>query len=331
MKIFITDTIDHPVECASAWRRFVVESSSHSFRSVATPEEADVILFVDCHMLGDDWRMPALRRHPLVREYPYKTMVYNEKDHPWCVLPGLYVSMPRHSFEPARQRSVPYWITTDPGCDTARRPDLLFSFIGSNTHRVREHIANLAHPRAVVDVSHRNVFCDLPSADFRRRRELFTQTVARSKFVLCPRGHGTSSIRMYEAMQAGRVPVVISDQWVPPTGPDWNSCIIRIPESDVRDIPRLLEEAESRYESMAESSASAYRAWFARDVVFDRMADCLQSLLDDGAMTARGRLNRQYWMIGLRGLRGDLRRRLRGLPPLFSRQRSVRGCEIKQG
>ena len=30
----------------------------------------------------------------------------------------------------------------------------------------------------------------------------------RSKFFLCPRGTGTSSIRLYETLSAGRVPVI---------------------------------------------------------------------------------------------------------------------------
>ena len=40
--------------------------------------------------------------------------------------------------------------------------------------------------------------------------------IRRTRFVLCPRGQGVSSIRLFEVMKSGRVPVIISDAFVPP-------------------------------------------------------------------------------------------------------------------
>ena len=71
-------------------------------RGQAAP--ADVILFSQCHLLGQDWRLETLRRHSLTRAYPSKVMVYDERDVPWGAFPGIYVSMPSRSFHWPSQR-----------------------------------------------------------------------------------------------------------------------------------------------------------------------------------------------------------------------------------
>ncbi len=38
-----------------------------------------------------------------------------------------------------------------------------------------------------------------------------------------PRGIGASSVRIFEAMRAGRAPVIISDDWIVPPVGDWGS------------------------------------------------------------------------------------------------------------
>ena len=45
-------------------------------------------------------------------------------------------------------------------------------------------------------------------------------------------------------MMLGRVPVIVSDQWVPPDGPDWESFSMRVKEREVDTIPAMLEAAQ---------------------------------------------------------------------------------------
>ena len=68
-------------------------------------------------------------------------------------------------------------------------------------------------------------------------QKFYLSTLLDSRFVLCPRGYGTSSYRLFETMRLGRVPVIISDEWVPPLGPSWLNCSIRISEKRVRELP----------------------------------------------------------------------------------------------
>jgi hypothetical protein len=145
------------------------------------------------------------------------------------------------------------------------------------------------------------MFHDSTSRAFTQRRQHFAETLFRSKFVLCPRGHGTSSIRLFETLAAGRVPVVISDGWTPPSGPSWESIVVRW--SEAAPIDRLLahlEELEPRAEEMGSRAHTAFADWFAPAVLFDRIVTQIERLAAIGAAEN----------ISERGLRGQLYRRM---------------------
>jgi hypothetical protein len=140
----------------------------------------------------------------------------------------------------------------------------------------------LDHPRGLVERVQDFVSFNGSSHDFVGRRAHFIEIVRRSKFVLCPRGMATSSFRLYEAIAAGRVPVVLSDRWVQPVGPDWPSFSVRWPERLASQLPAYLESIEDRYESMATAASAVFDRWFRPDVAFHRMVETLRPLVDDG-------------------------------------------------
>ena len=270
------------------------------------PDEADLILFVDAHLHPDDWQMQSIRNHPLVTRYPDKVCLYDERDRTWCSLPGVYVSMPHSTFNPRYQRACAYYtnnmIQRLQSADEIL-PDLLFSFMGSRSHKIRERIIRLSHPRGEIsDTSHVNFFhhSDEPAyaESIERQKQLFATTLLRSKFVLCPRGVGTSSIRLYETMAAGRVPVIISDDWERPSGLDWNSCAISIREADIETIPTSLEARENEYEAMRTQVRAAYAHWFAPDVMYHHLIENCRDILQN-SQQPRPTFDRQYLRCGL--------------------------------
>ena len=109
--------------------------------------------------------------------------------------------------------------------------------------------------------------------DYDRR---YAELCKASKFVLCPRGLSVSSIRLFETMRMGRVPVILADGWVAPEGPRWEKFSIRIPESEFAQIPRLLECRESEAIAMGELARREWEEWFSDDVLFHRLVElCL--------------------------------------------------------
>lgn len=64
------------------------------------------------------------------------------------------------------------------------------------------------------------------------RSEDFRQVMDESVFTLCPSGSGPNSIRLWEAMVNGSIPVILAETWAAPGDPAlWEAATIRVPES----------------------------------------------------------------------------------------------------
>ena len=153
------------------------------------PLEADVVLFAETvHFDDPGWR--TVLEHPYVARYREKCFLYNEADHPWCVLPGLYCSMPRRAFQPRRQKAFGYLYTMnevgDPPAGAARR--WLYSFVGSANHTSRRRILRLRDARALLeDTSQFNIWLPMEAAERERRERRYAEVMQASLFALCPR------------------------------------------------------------------------------------------------------------------------------------------------
>lgn len=103
------------------------------------PSDATMLLFPDAHLHERDLRLSTIRHHPLVRQFPEKS-VYDERDRPWRHLPGGYVSAPARALRTGYQVACAYYSIPDAGFQSLPDEALLFSFVGSPTARVREEI-----------------------------------------------------------------------------------------------------------------------------------------------------------------------------------------------
>ena len=308
----------HLAACASttqdspavhAWQKAADKDVYGIHQLTTDPAQADLILFVDLH-LSPDWRLAALVKHELVQEFSGKVLVYNERDHPWCAWPGLYCSMPEKHFDAQRQRACVYYgaVSFTDEERTGTRPDLLFSFMGSRSHPMRNNVLRLEHPRAVVKDTSGFVFYDRSQPEaYDRQKARYLSTLLRSKFVLCPRGAGTGSIRLFETLAAGRVPVIISDQWMPPAGPDWNKLSLRVSESEVGTLPHLLEATEENYPQMAAAAQAAHQEWFSQRVIFHRLISECAELLRGKQVARPNRRGLHYVGLGMREAKHQVR------------------------
>jgi hypothetical protein len=135
-------------------------------------------------------------------------------------------------------------------------------------------ISRLRDPRIQVEDTEKAFIASIRAQDETKIFALKNQYVLgmlESHFVLCPRGFGASSIRLFEAMACGRAPVIISDDWVPPRGPDWSKFSIRVREGDIEEIPRILKELEPNAHILGRNARRAWEEWFSPDVLLDRL------------------------------------------------------------
>ena len=209
-----------------------------------------------------------------------KTFIYSTVDLGFHPIPGLFPSINTINYSPKFARSAPYIQVTCQSCDLDsiqpidNNTDYLFSFVGNiSTWQQRSQIFLIRDPRGLL----LNTLPGLGNSS--QYREQYLNSLQRSKFILCPRGNGVSSLRLFEAMRAGRVPVIISDDWVPPYGPDWSSFSIKVNESEIHRIPEILEAYEDNVVNMAQQARIEYNALFSSNILFNYLISQFEEML----------------------------------------------------
>jgi hypothetical protein len=90
----------------------------------------------------------------------------------------------------------------------------------------------------------------------------YVEQILNSSFALCPRGWSPTTYRLFEVMALGRCPVIISDEWVPIEGIEWQECSVRIAESDIRRIPDLLSGRSADAERLGANARKVWEEFF---------------------------------------------------------------------
>ncbi|MHB2169151.1 exostosin domain-containing protein [Alsobacter sp. R-9] len=243
-------------------------------------EKADVILVVDDAYLSF---ADALQ---LRRQFKPPIVAHIESDWPLPVFPGTYPSMRPVSL----MAGATGWSYLS-ACDAEAWPDTehsksryLFSFLGRvATHPIRRDIAALhTDETPCVDVADAPSF--FPNFD---RRDTYRQSLLNSDFVLCPRGFGRSSIRIFEAMACGRAPVVIGHDWAPPPVGNWQDFSVRIHEADIARIPNILGARRSEARQLGATAKRVFDSYFRSKVFFDRLPLALASEFSGGGPLTR--------------------------------------------
>jgi Exostosin family len=252
-------------------------------RVVEDPDDADLILFVETSG-GAGYYFERVLRHPVYRRHRERSYLFCSTDRLVPLVPGVFTSIERRWYRRAWTRGSHYLgVVERPGLsyEGGEAGKWLFSFLGAGgadpvRHRLlalddpRGLLVDTAVERAEIDAGRRRALAD---GEYQER---FAQSIHDSAFVLCPRGGGVSSFRLFEAMMLGRAPVILSDQLVLPDGPDWESCSVRVPEGEVERIPALLREREEEAVAMGEAARDVWLEWFAPEVGFHRTVErCL--------------------------------------------------------
>jgi hypothetical protein len=249
------------------------------------PGEADAIVFFESSRRDerDEIFRPDLRAHDWVRTYPDKCFVADGGVSPVGWLPGAYTSMPLGRFDRTRFRAMGYLIETNPRVaeragERGRTPSRLCTFRGARMIGAREAILDHARWGNDFSIAETPFLKNWSAGDKRQFRDTYVDDLLDSRFVLCPRGYATSTFRMYETMRLGRVPVVLSDEWVPPDGPDWNACVVRVPEGEWDRLPSVVRTANDHRETMARAARKTWESWVSEDAHAARILDSICEL-----------------------------------------------------
>jgi len=272
--------------------------NSEAVTVAETPDEATHILFLDGgRQRTRFWEPNHLAGHPLVRKYPQKCYIWNTEDRPATYLPGLYVSMPQSFFDARVHRAFRYMhLNTERLSLVApRERDILYNFLGAPTAPVRRAILAASHPSDALVQEKFNFNHQRHAAD--EDVAPYAEVLARSRFTLCPPGSATSSYRIFEAMRAGSIPVLISDQLVLPEGPNWVSCSVRIAEKDAARVSDILSAVPNAAE-MGKAAQSAFERFFDSGNMLAHLARELTALGQADQKIAQRCFNRERWRRG---------------------------------
>jgi hypothetical protein len=193
------------------------------------------------------------------------------------LVPGIYPSIPARPWWRPVARSGPYLVDANPFV-TALPPvepktmRWLASFVGcAHSIPVRQSLARLTDERILIrDNTEAFIRAVREGPDAERTfKQDFVDISAASGFILCPRGAGPSSIRLFEALEMGRAPVILSDDWQPPAGIDWTTCSVRVRERDVCHLPRILRDHESAAATLGQAARRIWEDHFGPRAVFD--------------------------------------------------------------
>jgi tetratricopeptide (TPR) repeat protein len=211
-----------------------------------TPSMPDYyILDSDLYRLQNNFGIEGVRRFiqelPYFKSNPERHLFWTSHDNP--VTPdetSIFCKTSVTLLEKGRIVAVPYPVE-DLGALVSFDPEIILwqtCFVGyPGSSLIRERLLlSVAGSRSItasIDIAPK-FHSHLDAETKEKRRQTYLDTLTQSLTVLCPRGDGINSIRFFEALSIGRIPVLISDCCALPFDfiIPYNRFIIRIAEED---------------------------------------------------------------------------------------------------
>jgi hypothetical protein len=246
---------------------------------VDDPETADMILFV----AGWQPHGEGVADSSLPKKYPDKCFIYFDDDGFVPLLPGIYTNAEKlWGIDLGRTESHMFIDALNPNVAPIpnAKKKYLFSFAGGSTSLLRKKLYKINFGREDVLVRNTSDYYHWdPSQEGREARQReYAETIASSHFGLCPRGASAGGLRLFEVMQMGVAPVMISDTFRLPVGPDWDTFLIDVPESRIKDLPQILEPYRGESAERGRLARQAWENYFAPPVMFNGIvAACVRA------------------------------------------------------
>lgn len=234
-------------------------------------DSADIILFVGGRCT---YHFDILSSN-IYKAAKDRCFILDSNDNTIPSIPGIYMSIPSRYHSCYAYQYGFYLRVFDNNvlqeCASHDGCKYLYSFVGrvDNAPIIRKAIINLRDERAFLK--------DSWSMQSDQDTE-YSRILTESKFVLCPRGFGPSTWRVFEAMRAGRSPVIISNEWQPPPGVRWQDFAVIVKEDEISSIPERLASLEPFAEEMGRRAWEEWERNFSLGSAFNWIVNTLSEI-----------------------------------------------------
>jgi hypothetical protein len=144
---------------------------------------------------------------------------------------------------------------------------ILASFVGSLTHNIRHELVKYFYNKSDCEIHVKNWTPYIEHHNL----NLFIETALKSKFLLCPRGYGLNSFRLYEAFQLGCVPVIITDIPYLPWNDElnWFDFSIIADKNQIQNLYNTLHSiSDEKYYNLLKKGSEIYNKYFTLDGMY---------------------------------------------------------------
>lgn len=286
LKILVTNLTEKSDSQTKMLLQLFKIATQSKYEITNNSKEADLILV--CDAIFDNYGEMILKNQ-ILKNYTNKCFLLSNVDRPLPMFRGILTSAEKSFLNFGRIRSCSYTSALpnfkNPFIEKYyfknEKPiekKFLFSFIGRNSDPVRRLIFLADFDRNDILIENTENSFDLYNRnnDFLKKQQYYFEILLQSKFALSPRGWGANSYRLFEAMMLGVVPVIISENWVLPKGPDWKSFSLIISPKNIKSLEKVIAENDYRYVEMGIRAREAFLKYFDDKVFFDYIIDnCL--------------------------------------------------------
>jgi len=149
--------------------------------------------------------------------------------------------------------------------------ELLACFVGSYTHPIRQKLMKICENiKDITFYMRQSTGKPLIQDEFK----MFINSAINSKFCLCPRGYGLNSFRLYECMQLGCIPVIITNKFYLPWEDElnWNDFSVLITENDLPNLENILRSySDEKIEYMRNKIKQLWPIYFSLNGVYNNI------------------------------------------------------------
>jgi len=231
---------------------------------VGSFQEADFCIIRELSSYKGPFYAKRLMEDKVLGPFLHKVLTINTEDGPTGLLKGLYTSLPKSRYDVRMHRAVPY----------AVHPETLSQALPSKLHLAswRGNVRSNPIRKRLVAQHEKSAGFQIEATESwfnhdQRERIHYAELMKSSSFSLCPAGWAQATNRIYESMAQAVAPVIIADEYVPPSGPEWEKVALFLPESCIKSLPTILANKLDAACMMGREAGAAWSAFFSPEAI----------------------------------------------------------------